>query len=157
MAKPKKSRQSVPATASQAKVAEDDMKIPFLGLIRFFLGNKKRFSVTTLCGIIISVSVAWPIVKSWGNSTRNVAENILTLNAQGEIEKVKNKQENIEMAHVLMVQNIGHIRESQANLQKQQHQMWSDVRALRGMKAPPTPQPIPTFVPVPTSNNSDGP
>ncbi len=161
MTKPKSKKRKQPdpslAPKPQPKVTEGDMEIPFPGVIRFFLGNKKRFSVTTLCGIIISLSVAYPIVKTWGKSARNGVENVLTLNVQGEIEKVKKEQREIQTSHGLITQNMGFIRESQQNLQISQHQMWSDVRALRGMKAPPTPQPIPTFVPILTPEVSDGP
>lgn len=157
MTKPKTKKHKKSVLVSQPKVADSDMQMPFPGIIQFFLGNKKRFSITTLCGIVISLSVAWPIVQSWGKSTRNGAENFLTLNAQAEIKKVKKKQRDIEVSHGLITQNMGFIRESQQNLQISQHQMWSDVRALRGMGKPPTPVPIPTFVFTPTPEESDAP
>jgi len=144
----KKKQRRKPKPKQQAQMDNREIHIPFPGLIKFFLGNKKRISVTGIAGVIISVSVAWPIVLSWAKSTRNGMETVMTLNTHTKIESVKKKQVEIMTAHGLMNQSINHIRDSQSNLQSQQHQMWSDVRALRGMEMPPTPVPIPTFVPT---------
>lgn len=130
---------------------QQNIPIPFSGLIRFFLGTKKRLTLSGLAGTVVAVSVAWPIMVSWGKSGRNVLETGLTLNVSAEVETVKKEQQKIMTAHGLMNQSIGHIRDSQKNLQQQQYQMWSDIRDMRGMDSPPTPVPIPTFIPTPVA------